>query len=56
VSDPTPLPPIVPDPDLPEQPVPDDPPEPIVPDPDLPDKPTPTLPPEPPGPVNPQAN
>jgi hypothetical protein len=44
------LPPIVPDPDLPERPVPDDPPEPVV-----PDEPSP-LPPDPPDtPVNPQA-
>jgi len=49
MSDPD-LPPIVPDPDVPERPVPDDPPEPVV-----PDEPSP-LPPDPPdAPVNPQA-
>ena len=48
MSDPD-LPPIVPDPDLPERPVPDDPPEPVV-----PDEPSP-LPPDPPdAPVNPR--
>jgi hypothetical protein len=59
VTDLTP-PPVVPDPDVPERPVPDDPPEPFLPDPDLPeqpvDPPPSPLPPDPPDqPVNPQA-